>query len=338
MIDPRLLGRRGRFGLLIIPLVSLTLAGCATSGDPAAPDFTNAAWPEDDPRVRLETIVTSDRDLGKRTRLGWLSGKKQTALFSRPYDAAWLGDTLIITDAQAGRVIALAPDGTVTRSREGALDNPLFVANCGHGLFVSSPRTGAVYRLDADLKVVEKIADDLEHPTGIGCNGGRTVIAETGRHRLVLTDDQGRIRHLGSRGSDPGQFNFPTAVTLSDHTIWVGDTLNFRIQRIDDRDPERIEIFGELGDSPGEMPRIKDVELDSLGQVWVSDAHLDMVSLYTMDGRYLMSIGGPGERAGQFSFPTGIAAHPDGRVAVVDSFNRRVQIFRLVPPPNEDPQ
>ena len=34
-----------------------------------------------------------------------------------------------------------------------------------------------------------------------------------------------------------------------------------------------------------------------------------------------------GAEPGRFSFPAGIAAHPDGRVAVVDSFNLRLQIF-----------
>ena len=42
---------------------------------------------------------------------------------------------------------------------------------------------------------------------------------------------------------------------------------------------------------------------------------------------------GTGDEPGRFSFPAGIAAHPDGRIAVVDSLNRRVQVFRLVGAP-----
>jgi hypothetical protein len=44
----------------------------------------------------------------------------------------------------------------------------------------------------------------------------------------------------------------------------------------------------------------------------------------------MMSLGGSGGAPGQFSFPAGIAAHSDGRIAVVDAFNLRVQVFRLI--------
>ncbi|MCB1035215.1 MAG: hypothetical protein KDD47_15410, partial [Acidobacteria bacterium] len=65
---------------------------------------------------------------------------------------------------------------------------------------------------------------------------------------------------------------------------------------------------------------------------WVADAHLDRVSLYQASGELLASLGGRGTGPAEFSFPAGIAAHPDGRVAVVDSFNRRLQVFQRVGP------
>ena len=66
-----------------------------------------------------------------------------------------------------------------------------------------------------------------------------------------------------------------------------------------------------------------------IGNLWVSDAHLDQVALYRGDGTFLTSVGGSGSEPGQFSFPAGIAAHEDGRVAVVDSLNQRIQIFKV---------
>ena len=61
------------------------------------------------------------------------------------------------------------------------------------------------------------------------------------------------------------------------------------------------------------------------------DAFLNQIALFRPDGTFLMAFGGEGTAVGQFSFPAGIAAHPDGRVAVVDSLNKRVQIFSLLP-------
>ena len=93
--------------------------------------------------------------------------------------------------------------------------------------------------------------------------------------------------------------------------------------------------FGQLGDVSGTMPRLKGLSIDAAGHLWVSDAWLDQVSLYTRDGDLLMSLGGAGAAPGRFNFPAGIAAHVDGRVAVVDAQNRRVQVFDLLDVPEE---
>ena len=140
----------------------------------------------------------------------------------------------------------------------------------------------------------------------------------------------------GGRGAGPGLFNFPAALSLHAGNLWVGDTLNFRVQRLDAIRGEPVGTFGRLGDAAGEMPRIKGVAVDAAGILWVSDAHLDRVALFRPDGTFLTDIGGKGELPGEFSFPAGLAAHPDGRVAIVDSLNRRIQIFRRVGP-GEDP-
>jgi hypothetical protein len=84
-----------------------------------------------------------------------------------------------------------------------------------------------------------------------------------------------------------------------------------------------------LGDSSGETPRIKGIAVDGNGNLWVSDALLDQVSIFNQNGEYLMRLGESGAEPGKLSFPAGVSAHSDGRVAIVDSLNRRVQIFRL---------
>jgi DNA-binding beta-propeller fold protein YncE len=77
------------------------------------------------------------------------------------------------------------------------------------------------------------------------------------------------------------------------------------------------------------MPRMKGLAVDGSGAVWMTDAILDRVAVYDDAGRFLLDVGRPGRREGEFSFPAGIAIGADGRVAVVDSFNARVQLFRF---------
>jgi sugar lactone lactonase YvrE len=141
---------------------------------------------------------------------------------------------------------------------------------------------------------------------------------------------------IGERGSQPGEFNFPTTIALGVGSLWVGDTLNFRIQRLDAVHGEPLREFGQLGDAPGEMPRIKGITIDASGFLWISDAHLNQVSLYDPDGTFLMYLGETSETDDGFSFPAGIASHPDGRIAVVDSLNRRIQVYRLVFSPKSE--
>ena len=76
------------------------------------------------------------------------------------------------------------------------------------------------------------------------------------------------------------------------------------------------------------MPRLKGLAVDAHGRIWITDAYLDQVALYDRQGRHLMSFGGAGTGPGEFAFPAGIAAHHDGRVAIVDSLNQRIQVFR----------
>ncbi|MGB5814468.1 MAG: 6-bladed beta-propeller, partial [Thermoanaerobaculia bacterium] len=151
-----------------------------------------------------------------------------------------------------------------------------------------------------------------------------------GRHRLLIVEPDGSTTTIGERGPDLGQFNFPAAIAVADDTLWVGDTLNFRIQRISLSSGQALAAFGQLGDASGETPRIKGITVDHDGNLWVSDALLDQVALYNQGGEFLMGLGESGIEPGQLSFPAGLSAHRDGRMAVVDSLNRRVQIFRLI--------
>ena len=194
-------------------------------------------------------------------------------------------------------------------------------------------------------------------------DGERIFVVETGRHRVLVlepaneaapiveeTADTGPpvrfrpferdngptvalpgygLQALGRRGDAVGEFNFPTLIALGDGALWVGDTMNHRVQAfaLDTGQPKAS--FGRLGDAPGEMPHLKGMTLDNGGRLWMTDAHLEQIAIYDPTGTFLIALGGPGGAPGDFSLPAGLAAHADGRVAIVDSLNRRIQIFRL---------
>jgi len=291
------------------------------------------AWPVGDPRIRLVEVVEFDSPAsGRGSRLlgtpGW-APEGQTG-FRRPYGVAWDGDELLVTDPGLGIVIRVAADGSTRSSPDRSLARPIAIASCSAGTVVTDTELGKVALLDPQLRVARWLADGLLRPSGVACVGDRIFVAETGMHRIVELLPDGGIRPFGGRGAGPGEFNFPTAISTDGDDLLVGDALNFRLQRIDTVGGEFRDAFGQLGDAPGEMPRLKGLAVDARGNIWVSDGHLDRISLYDERGNLLLTLGGRGSEDGRFDFPAGIAAHPDGRVAVVDSFNRRVQIFRLV--------
>jgi hypothetical protein len=320
--------RRDSRGLLAGVLV---LTGCTSVGATVSiPELTWPAPPEA-PRVRLERVMTTDRDTGReRSFLDAFAGGSATPLFERPYGVAWSGGDLAVTDPGAGRLVVIGADGRVRKTPERLLEAPVGVAACRSGFVVTEPAAGRVSAVSADLARRETIVEGLSRPTGVACLGFDLFVLETGSHSIWYRKGDGTTGRWGRRGVASGEFNYPAAIATSASLLFVGDTLNFRVQKLDAGSGAAAGSFGRLGDAAGETPRIKGIGIDARGVVWVTDALLDQVALYDREGAYLMTVGGAGTGPGSFSFPAGVAGHPDGRVAVVDSLGRRVQIFRIL--------
>ncbi len=305
-------------------ILAAALAACTATGGWRRPGTTVTAGPA---TIAVERVFAGG---GRRGVVGWLTGRRPGPALVRPYGVAWDGDDLLVTDPGAGRVVRIGPGGRLRGGPRGGLASPVGVAVCTDGILVTDSRAGTVVRLSRGLRPAARLAEGLLRPTGIACVGGAVVVAETGAHRLVVLDPGGGRRTIGRRGSGPGEFNFPTALAADGDTVWVGDTLNFRLQRIRLADGEPLTVFGRLGDAPGELPRVKGITVDPAGRLWVTEERLDQVILFRRDGTLLATVGGSGQEPGRFAFPAGIAARPDGAVAVADSLNRRVQVLRLV--------
>lgn len=312
-----------------------TVAAAAVAGMAACTSLPREeafpVWPSPpaEPRVRLERIVAGSDPAGG----GFFSGfskQPRRPLFERPFGVAWDGPDLIVADPAAHRVLRISPEGRVTRSPDGLLGEPMGVATMPDGIAVTDPRAGEVLLLRRNLRSKRLLLGSLIRPTGIAFDGTRLFVLETGRHLLRIREANGTWRELGGRGEGSGEFNYPASLAVGGRLLLVGDTLNFRIQKIDSKSGSLLGTFGQLGDGTGEMPRIKGVAIDSVGHIWASDALLDQVAIYAEDGTYLLSIGDQGTAPGQFSFPAGLAASGDGRVAVADSLGRRIQVFRIL--------
>ncbi len=322
-----------RLAVILGWLLAAACAGTSRRGSEAP----KPSWPPDDPRVVFERVIETEEDLGRSSFFRRLVGQKTRPLFERPHGVAWDGEDLLVADPGAGRVLRLADDGHIKRTRPGIFEGPIDVVPCLGGVVVSDSRAGRVALLGHNLGFRTWLAENLDRPTGLACLGNdRVAVAETGAHRIVVLNESGVVRRIGKRGGAEGEFNFPVALARFGKNLLVGDTLNFRVQEIDPSSGRGKGAFGRLGDSAGETPRIKGLAEGPSGTVWVSDAHLDVVALFDLQGRFLMRLGGHGVGDGQFDFPAGVAVGVEGRLAVADAFNRRVQVFRMIDRPGED--
>ncbi len=167
---------------------------------------------------------------------------------------------------------------------------------------------------------------------------GRLVLTDLKKHQIVVTDMDGKhIKTFGSKGTDDGQFNLPTAVAIEkDGGIVVGDSLNARIQRFT-TNGVFVSKFGKRGDSPGDFSLIKGVAVDSEGHIYVTDGKDHRLSVFTPKGEFLIAIGGlfaqiTGSRtaAGGFMVPQGVYIDQNDRIYVADQLNKRFQVFQFM--------
>jgi len=209
------------------------------------------------------------------------------------------------------------------------------IAFIGNRMVVTDSETGRVICLDRDGREAWSLGrrNGFERPTGITAAGDRLFVVDTMKHQVVVVSTSGSVLStFGGRGSEDGQFNFPTNIARSaDGRLFVTDTMNFRVQ-VFDESGRHLSSFGHLGDGTGDFDRPKGIALDSAGHVYVVEGLHDVVQIFDEGGRLLLSFGGSGAGDGQLWLPSGIAIANDV-VYVADASNRRVQMFEYLTGP-----
>ncbi len=213
--------------------------------------------------------------------------------------------------------------------------SPIDVACDGRdNIYVSDSVRALVYVFDARGKFQRMIGGGtgesrLRRPTGMFLDAGsrRLYLTDTLRHQvLVFGLDGSFIQAIGKRGTGEGEFNFPTAVTLSGGKLYVVDAMNFRIQTLT-TDGQFVNAFGQLGIRTGTLNRPKGIAADTNGNLYVVDALFETVQVFDPSGRLLYYFGSGGSKPGQFNLPSGISIDGRNTIYVADSLNHRVQVF-----------
>ncbi|MEX2113311.1 MAG: hypothetical protein WD845_09005 [Pirellulales bacterium] len=135
----------------------------------------------------------------------------------------------------------------------------------------------------------------------------------------------------GSRGSEPGQFDFPIGIAINRaDEVFVTDFTNARVQKFSS-DGKFLAAFP-VSAFPG------GIALDRDENIYVAHAGIppsrydeprqrDKIAVFLPAGKPLREWGKFGKGDGEFDMPGGIAISRDGRVYVADQCNRRIQVF-----------
>jgi hypothetical protein len=168
------------------------------------------------------------------------------------------------------------------------------------------------------------------------------VMADTSNDRLSLfrVDDDTLLRHVGSKGAAPGQFNTPRSVSVvssrltgsDDAWLVVSDSKNRRVQVLTMlgvvvRVLVACDGVGPLGNFLTGM-----TVCVATGEVLVSDSRNHrVVSWRLCDGggcRVVYGTGEEGSGDGQFDWPMGLVTTSSGALWVTDDGNHRLCLFR----------
>jgi DNA-binding beta-propeller fold protein YncE len=227
----------------------------------------------------------------------------------------------------------------VERAEKGkdAMRYPQCVAVDAHdNIYVTDSRAGKIFIFDSSGKyrrVIGSIKGGegyFKRPTGIAIDPEtqRIYVTDTLRNQVFLLDTDGSVLNkFGKTGSAPGEFNYPTELLVRGSTIAVVDAMNFRVQFLD-RSGQFKGSIGTLGDTNEATFRPKAIGLDSEGHYYVAEGLWGMVQVFNDAGALLYYFGKKGTALGDFQLPTGLTIDSTDHIFVVDSFNRRVQVFR----------
>ena len=339
-------------GLLALCLLA---SGCAATPWRGFPErgTPEMVWPLPPQPARVAYVmqIRDHADLFEESGLlralgGWITGGPDSRLVRPSAVAIHPSGGLVVTDT--GRQTAFFYDWSRRRCRNlgarrpGGLPSPVGAAALRDGrILVSDSELGSVEAFSREGRHLGSFAEAglLVRPAGIAVDDERNEvhIADVAGHAVFVFDSQGRLlRRSGRHGAGLGEFNFPTHVAMGPGgQLAVTDSLNFRVQLLSPGG-EAVRAIGSHGDAPGQFSRPKGIAADSRGWFMVVEGLYDVVQFFDWDGAFLLAIGAPGSQPGEFWLPSGLAFYEQEHLLfLADSYNGRVQVFRVLGPPSE---
>jgi len=166
-------------------------------------------------------------------------------------------------------------------------------------------------------------------PYSIGIDPSDNVfVVDRENSRIQEFDTNGKFINKWYGVSATDKFKRPEDITFSPFGIFITDTGNNRVLKVDDKF-NLIKEWGTKGTGNGQFIHPHAIDLDSKGNVYVGVLNQPGVQIFDSNGTYLKRWGSPGTGPGQLSIPQEhIAIDKNDYLYIVDgASNPRVQKF-----------
>jgi DNA-binding beta-propeller fold protein YncE len=255
-------------------------------------------------------------------------------------------DRIVKYDPAGGFVWAVGSSGTAP----GQFDGPVGIASDGTYVWVGDASNGRLQRIDAStggnpvvLGTQGPNPGEFDYPAGIAVDSnGDLYVADAGQDRVqkftAASSAWSVIHGTGTAGLGNDQLDGPRGVAVQGASLWIADTSNNRIKKVDKSTGAHQltigKVDGSTGSGPGQFgfPRGIAATPDF---VYVSDQDSDSVQRFDPSGTFVDRWGASGSALGRFNGPYGISAQDgaEDSVFVVEWGNERVQRFSVGGPP-----
>jgi len=335
------------FALLLIT------AGCShPQGAIFEPLAEPLLWPQppEEARIAYVGMISTEEDLkpavsSMQGLLELFFGKEDIGVLVSPNAVIWDGQTMYVTDSSPG--ILHIFDMQYRKYRQAStmgfgerLTMPVAAAFMDQNICIADSVLKKICVFDKEGNFKFSFGQDvLTRPTGVAfcASAEKLYVTDTAKHNIKVFDSAGnQVSEFGSRGIEPGQFNFPTHLWVDKYgKVYVSDTLNYRVQ-VFSGDGTFLRMFGAHGDRPGYFAHPAGIATDSRGNVYVVDKQYENIQIFDDQGNILMALGNEGNAPGDFWLPAGLYICNSDRIYIADSFNKRIQVFEYLKAKDDD--
>ena len=194
----------------------------------------------------------------------------------------------------------------------------------GHCVSVFSPSGQRLHT----LRTYGPQLEHFDRPHGVAIDQEGNVLVVDSKKQCIqkFTTEGHFVKMVGSKGSGPLQFDFPSDIASANDKLYVVDGNNHRIQVLN-FDLTFCSTFGSTGSGKGQFSSPRGIACDSTGKVYVTDRGNNRIQVFTAEGKFLRMFGRRGQGRGELDWPNGIHIDTDHLVYVSEYGNHRISIF-----------